>query len=641
MIATDRQHSELLGTDLARGWPTTPANSGPLTWGFRQEGPGSPLVAVAIPLDSGTGHVVGLVDAFASYPSQVLGRAVRLGGTGHADLVGNDEIALFSTEQALVLVSSDHPSFYRQSRAQGGSAVGLAAHEETSLHPKEAHLMGFVQLRNIPWALAIGTGASEAFAPARQIWQGALGFLALLAAAAILATVFVGRKLVEPVKGLSHAAQRVAGGERNLPIRSAWGGEIGEMATSLESMRRELATWGAELEERVGRRTQELSATAAVAEAAASSLYTDQVLERAVDTLYRTLKADAAVAYLLDETGTGVRLWFDRGFPSGFFDGTRPGNCSGCPAVQAVKEGKIVTLRANALGQRDRPRCLEAGFQEAIAAPVGAAQRTLGAVCLLARQEGALGSAQRVLEVVRYQLSTSLDNAALYETLRQRGQHLQQVLAKVLSAQEEERRRVSLELHDVIGQALTALAMGLERLGQSQGKEWPRLDIEALHKLSTDTLSDLRRLSLALRPSALDDLGLLPAIRRYAEQYLGTSGVAVRIASEGLDERMDPSIEVVVFRVVQETINNIARHSKATKATVTIKHTEDAITATVEDNGVGFDATHISTNGSGGLGLVGMRERAELVGGRLDVTSQPGRGTSVYLEIPLREQVRR
>jgi len=646
VVAADHQHQALVGTSLDGPWSGPATGEGPITRGLKLGTTTSPLVALAVPLAANPdgGYVVGLMDARTAYPSQVLARAIRLGGTGHADLVDNAEVALFSTEPGLLLVSSDHPSAYQRWRQEGGSGVGLAAHEEHSAHPDEDHLMGFVQLRNVPWALAIGTGASEAYAPARQISQGALGVLAALAAIALLVTVFVGRKLVEPVRALSHVAQRVAGGERHLPIQGGWGGEIGDLATSLESMRRELAGWGTELEQRVRTRTQELSATAAVSEAAASSLVTDQVLERAVDTLYKTLKADAAVAYLIDNSGGGVKLWADRGFPPGFFDATRPGNCSGCPAAQAVQEGRTLTLAATDLSEAERPRCLQADFREVLTSPIGTPQRTLGAVCLLARREGSLGSAQRVLEVVRYQLGTSLDNAALYETLRERGEHLKKVLAKVLSAQEEERRRVSLELHDVIGQALTALAMGLERLGQSRAEEWPKLhaEIDALHRLSTDTLADLRRLSLALRPSALDDLGLVPAIRRYADQYLGTAGVAVRITAEGSDARMDPSTEVVVFRVVQEAVNNIARHSRATKATVAIAHSDDSVVAIVEDNGIGFDSTRVSSNGSsGGLGLVGMLERAELVGGTLSITSKPGHGTTVRLEIPLAVQVQR
>ncbi|MBI2871948.1 MAG: HAMP domain-containing protein [Chloroflexi bacterium] len=227
------------------------------------------------------------------------------------------------------------------------------------------------------------------------------------------------------------------------------------------------------------------------------------------------------------------------------------------------------------------------------------------------------------------------DLQTLYHTLQRNDEQLRTLLGKVLSAQEDERRRVSRELHDGIGQALSALTLGLERLAHARPDQWPQLEehVERLRGVATDTLADLRRLTIALRPAALDDLGLVPAIRRYAELYLGDAGIQFDVQEERLDTRLARPLETVIYRVVQEAINNISRHSDATQATIRLRATEDAVAVTVEDNGKGFDPTLVSSEQ--GMGLQGMQERASLTGGKLTVDSQPGNGTRVHLEIPL------
>lgn len=223
--------------------------------------------------------------------------------------------------------------------------------------------------------------------------------------------------------------------------------------------------------------------------------------------------------------------------------------------------------------------------------------------------------------------------ADLYGTLQRNERQLRALLERVLRAQEDERKRVSRELHDEIGQALSALTMGLESLEHATPEQWTTSvgQVERLRELAKETLSDLRRLTVALRPAALDDLGLVPAIRRYAELYLGDAGVDFDVREESTGERFDPSLETVIYRVIQEAINNVARHSHASRVRISLGPVDHTLVATVEDNGVGFDPS-ISREE---VGLEGMRERASLAGGRLTIQSQPGHGTTVRLEIPL------
>lgn len=165
----------------------------------------------------------------------------------------------------------------------------------------------------------------------------------------------------------------------------------------------------------------------------------------------------------------------------------------------------------------------------------------------------------------------------------------------------------------------------------------PDADVQVLTKIAKDTLGDLRRLTTALRPAALDDLGLVSAIRRYAELYLGNAGVDYEVLDEGPATRLDPALETVLYRVAQEAINNVVRHSQATRTKIEIRVLPSSVAVTVQDNGIGFDSTEMSSRE--GVGLQGMAERASLVGGRLLVDSGHGRGTTVRLEVPLGEEL--
>ena len=222
----------------------------------------------------------------------------------------------------------------------------------------------------------------------------------------------------------------------------------------------------------------------------------------------------------------------------------------------------------------------------------------------------------------------------LYDRLFEKEEQLRTLLSKVLGAQEDERKRLSRELHDGIGQALSAITMGLEGLASGQAGSSPE-HLNALGEMARDSLIDLRRMTVALRPAALDDLGLVPAIRRYAELNLGDAGVEFELRDEGLRTRLDSSIETVVYRVVQEAVNNVVRHSGATHAYVSLNRANGTLIARVEDNGRGFDTSdaHIHP----GVGLQGMQERASLAGGSLCVESSPGSGTAVVLNLPVRE----
>ncbi len=210
---------------------------------------------------------------------------------------------------------------------------------------------------------------------------------------------------------------------------------------------------------------------------------------------------------------------------------------------------------------------------------------------------------------------------------------VRQLLARTLTAQEHERRRVARELHDETSQSLAALLMRLRTaLATAPSKE-----LEDAVALAVRTLDDVHRMIVDLRPSVLDDLGLESAISWYADKHLKSRGIAVRCEFADLHGRLPPQHETAVFRVVQEAISNIDRHARAESVLIQASTRDHHLVVEVEDDGAGFDERAFVTpdRAGRGWGLLGMRERVEMLGGRLDIHSAPGKGTHLLVEVPL------
>ena len=204
-------------------------------------------------------------------------------------------------------------------------------------------------------------------------------------------------------------------------------------------------------------------------------------------------------------------------------------------------------------------------------------------------------------------------------------------LKRVVAIQELERRRLARELHDETGQALTSILLGLRTVEEAHGEEGLRAAVAEVRELVRSTLQDVRQLAVELRPTALDDFGLVPALERLTEAFGEQTGMAVAFEST-LGDRLAPEIETALYRIVQEALTNVVKHARARSVSIVLGEKADAATLVVEDDGGGFDPARPR---DGGLGLLGMRERMELVGGRLTVESRPGAGTTLVAEVPI------
>ena len=209
----------------------------------------------------------------------------------------------------------------------------------------------------------------------------------------------------------------------------------------------------------------------------------------------------------------------------------------------------------------------------------------------------------------------------------------QDSLRRVVEAQELERRRLARELHDETGQALTSILLGLKGLEEGSKDPDSRAATEELRELVVSTLQDVRRLAVELRPSALDDFGLVAALERLAESFAEQTAISVDFQTALADERLPADVETALYRIVQESLTNVVKHARARRVSILLARKEGAVKAVVEDDGQGFDAAEQTGDG---YGLVGMRERLALLGGRLEVESTRDAGTTIAAEVPVR-----
>jgi signal transduction histidine kinase len=201
-------------------------------------------------------------------------------------------------------------------------------------------------------------------------------------------------------------------------------------------------------------------------------------------------------------------------------------------------------------------------------------------------------------------------------------------LRRVVAGQEVERRRLARELHDETGQALTSILLGLRALEEANND----VEVENLRELVVATLQDVRRLAVQLRPKALDDFGLVPALERLVQTFSESSGIGVELEAQIGEERLPSDVETTVYRIVQEALTNVVKHAEATRVSILLVRRDATVTAVVEDDGRGFD---LEAAGEDSLGLEGMRERVELHEGRMTVETAPGSGTTLRVEVPL------
>jgi len=392
---------------------------------------------------------------------------------------------------------------------------------------------------------------------------------------------------------------------------------------------------------------------------------------RLVQLLLETKANNANVRYVfvVDPAGRVLGHTFGEGFPRALVEANSvAGEQHHQTVVLSTDEGPIWDTAVpifNGRAGTARVGMTEAALQQALASVTGQLLLTtavvsavgIGAAALLtwiltrpilnlARAADAVGRGDLTQRVHRWaddeigmlaeafnSMTEALARAA--EARRERESLRAQFVSGVIAAQEDERKRIARELHDSTSQSLTTLLVGLRAIANAQGMADVRRQVEEMRSVVGQTLDEVHTMALHLRPSVLDDLGLPAALERYAAECRRRYGLRVELAIHGLGSlRLPPAVETALYRIVQEGLTNVARHARARVASVLLEAQADRVRAIVEDDGQGFDAAAVHP-ADHRLGLYGIRERAELLGGTLTVESAPGQGTTLFIEIPL------
>ena len=241
----------------------------------------------------------------------------------------------------------------------------------------------------------------------------------------------------------------------------------------------------------------------------------------------------------------------------------------------------------------------------------------------------------RLAEAMSSQASVAVENAVLFEQMQASSRRMQSLSRRLVEVQESERRHIARELHDEAGQALVSLRYGLRLLEREiDGGEVVTGRVAELMQRTDAVIDGIHRLAADLRPASLDHLGLESALRQYARTAGAKFGLTLRFKATGFtEERLPTVVETALFRVVQEAMTNVVRHAKATRVDILLEHRGDRVMVMVEDDGVGFDPVQVARRGGDRIGLLGLRERAEALGGTLTIESSPGSGTTIVVEV--------
>nr|NIV33932.1 GAF domain-containing protein [Anaerolineae bacterium] len=448
----------------------------------------------------------------------------------------------------------------------------------------------------------------------------------------------------QPVLGLAAAIRKVAEGDLNQGLTPWADDEIGQAQAHFNAMVERLARSRREAEasnRRLLRRNRELSALNAISRAVAGPLGLTEVLERALQQAVGMVSASGGWVCLLGQDDF-CQICVRAGEPAQANIGLD--HCRRCPICrQAARSHQPLVVKPLPAecplhAFRDAERGSPIGH---IAVPLLVKEQVVGLlnlICQAADCDRLEIEDLDLLAAVGRQLGIAIENARLWEELRRKEALRGHLLRKVITAQEEERRRIARELHDEAGQALTSLLIGLRAMGRTGSLEQVQALAADLRKVVTQTLDGVHELALELRPSVLDDLGLVPALARYVQSCPARFGFQVDFVTAKMDEqRLPQEAETTLYRITQEALTNVARHANAGHISVLLERRRGAVVLVVEDDGQGFDVAQVmaSPHRRERLGLYGIEERASLAGGQVTVESSPDAGTTITVEIPL------
>lgn len=377
---------------------------------------------------------------------------------------------------------------------------------------------------------------------------------------------------------------------------------------------------------------RELSALLAVGKVVTSSFDLNELLRQSLDTIIEVLPADAAEVWLM-EGSEELNLRCHRGsHREAFLEQTRFRVGQGIPGLLAVRQEPIVVHDLPSQAAFLRQGIIKAGFRTFAALPLRYQSELVGVLAVAAVSAEALQGPRelRLLEGVGEWLAIAIENARLHQQVQD---------VAVL----QERERIAREMHDGMAQLLGYInteTIAVRKLLDNAQLTDACAELVKMEEITRDLYADVREGILGLRLSARRHEDLLPALREYAEQYMDMSGIEVEfeVTAEAERLRLVPSAEIQLMRILQEALTNVRKHAQATAVRITFERNGRVLQATVADNGRGFERTRLPSTGWPRFGFQTMRERAEAIGGSLEIDTTPGQGTRVCVSVPLSPQ---
>ncbi|MBA7615908.1 hypothetical protein ES703_23197 [subsurface metagenome] len=370
----------------------------------------------------------------------------------------------------------------------------------------------------------------------------------------------------------------------------------------------------------------------------------DAILRVALNSVLEIMNGNIGGILLFDEQKQTLSYRVHQGLSTRYVEGIhlRPGEGV---AGRVAQMGKSLLLEDISADPRPaNPDLISTeGLKAFISVPLRAKDKVLGVLNVASKMPRQFtDNDMHLLNSIGDQVGVAIEEASLYERLRKARERYQILARQTLMVQEEERKRLAGELHDETSQALSGMELQLQALIDSFEMSGNKdtgfvAGLKKVQSLAIGVHGEISRLIANLRPALIDTLGLVPAIRQYAESRLRPLGINVSSESEGMDKRLPPEIEAGLFRWAQGAIGNIAQHSKAKNAHFSLKCKENELYIEITDDGVGFDVSKITDieESGRGRGVFSMKERIGLLGGSCGIKSKPGQGTTVNGRVPI------
>jgi signal transduction histidine kinase len=626
---------------------------------------GRVLVSLGVPIPGKDGRIEGTLVEVLDLSDPLLNgfvQPVSLGQTGSAEIVDSNGMVLASSNQSRLFQKSDHTDQFAEMIRSGRPTVGgcHSCHETTSGSNVEPALLAFSPLSVAPWGVAIRQSEDEALGPEHNLERSLITAAAVSMLVAVWVVWLASRAVVWPIRALTIASRRIAEGDLDSAVDSTGPAEAGQLARAFDDMRKKLKASlekleqaNTSLESSVEQRTRQLAALLEVSTVLASTLDLRQLLDAVVARTRDVLElADVGLIALFHEQSGRLEVRASWGYDKTIMklslargEGAA-GRAMGEGRPILLNTAEVIQEAADSLTTENWAWLTQAAHglgtaTSVMALPLVVKGHAIGAMEVEHYRDGRTFSATdlRLAQALADHVAVAVENARLYEQVLEKETLRGELLEKVIAAQEEERRRIARELHDDTCQSLAALAMSLEgveeNLPESAGTA--RAQLDDLKGQVRTTLAEVRTLALNLRPSILDDLGLIMAIDWLCKEQMAKRGLDVELDTKCAGVELPPHVETILFRITQEALNNVLKHSGAAHATVRLTVRHERVVLEVEDDGLGFEPERVlrARGPRYTLGLHGMIERATISGGVLRVISTPGNGTRIRAELPI------